>query len=330
MVVMVHFKATYSGLWIVVIELFKKISQGDRRALARAISLVESDDPSGLDVLRACHPEHCQSFVIGVTGAPGVGKSTLISQLTDRYLDDDISVGIIGVDPTSPFSGGAMLGDRIRMEKHYLDPRVFIRSMATRDRNVSLPKRVRGIVRLLSLSGKDIIVVESVGVGQADLDIQNVVDLVIVVLAPDMGDSIQFLKAGLMEIADIFVINKSDHLGLDNMIHDLNEVVDSGNDILLGRSVVVKTQSLNGEGIVKLKESIQAYREVLESSGGLKQKREDQRSVEFFELVFQELKLRLKDDMYNDSIFKSTLQKVKKGDIDPYSAVLAFLERGFN
>ena len=327
---MVHFKPTYSSLWIVVIELLKKISQGDRRALSKAISLVEADDPSGLDILRACYPENWQSFVIGVTGAPGVGKSTLISQLTERYLDDDISVGIIGVDPTSPFSGGAMLGDRIRMGKHYLDPRVFIRSMATRELNVSLPKRVRGITRLLSLAGKDIIVVESVGVGQADLDIRNVADLVIVVLAPDMGDSIQFLKAGLMEIADIFVINKSDHSGIDNMIHDLNEVVDSGNNILLGRSVVLKTQSLNGEGIVNLKQSIGACRELLASSGVLKQKREDQRSTEFFELVFQELKLRLKDGMYNDSIFKSTLQKVKKGDIDPYSAVLTFLERGFS
>jgi LAO/AO transport system kinase len=312
-----------------VIELLKKISQGDRRALARAISLVESGDPSGTDVLKACYPEDWRSFVIGVTGAPGVGKSTLISQLTDRYLDDDVSVGIIGVDPTSPFSGGAMLGDRIRMEKHNLDPRVFIRSMATRDRNTSLPKRVRGIIRLLNLSGKDIIIVESVGVGQADLDIKNVADLVIVVLTPGMGDSIQFLKAGLMEIADIFVINKSDHSGLDNILQDLNEIGESGDGDPLGLRVVVTTQSLNGEGVVKLKQSIQAYRERLASSGMLKQNREDQRSVEFLELVFQELKLRLKDDIYNDTRFKEVFQKVRKGDIEPYSAALSFLEPGF-
>lgn len=312
-----------------MIELLKKISQGDRRALARAISLVESGDPSGTDVLKACYPEDWRSFVIGVTGAPGVGKSTLISQLTDRYLDDDVSVGIIGVDPTSPFSGGAMLGDRIRMEKHNLDPRVFIRSMATRDRNTSLPKRVRGIIRLLNLSGKDIIIVESVGVGQADLDIKNVADLVIVVLTPGMGDSIQFLKAGLMEIADIFVINKSDHSGLDNILQDLNEIGESGDGDPLGLRVVVTTQSLNGEGVVKLKQSIQAYRERLASSGMLKQNREDQRSVEFLELVFQELKLRLKDDIYNDTRFKEVFQKVRKGDIEPYSAALSFLEPGF-
>ncbi len=327
---MVHCRTNYPGLWNAVIQLLKQISQGDRRALAKAISLVESDDPFGIDVLRACHPENWQAFVIGVTGAPGVGKSTLISQLTERYLYDDLSVGIIGVDPTSPFSGGAVLGDRVRMSNHNLDPRVFIRSMATRDRTVSLPKRIRGITRLLNLSGKNIVIVESVGVGQADLHIQNVADLVLVVLAPDMGDSIQFMKSGLMEIADIFVVNKSDHFGLDNILRDLKEVVDSADDICPGRRVVITTQSLNGEGIVKLKESIQTYRDLLESNGVLNVRREHHRSVEFSELVLQELKLRLEKDMYHDPRFESILQKVKDGDIEPYSAAMSFLKPGFH
>jgi len=198
-------------------ELVDQMLQGSQRALSRLMTLVENESPDVPDVVKAVFPHLGKASSIGVTGPPGAGKSTLVDKLTATIRRRGLSVGVIAVDPTSPFTGGALLGDRIRMQQHYLDPDVFIRSMATRGSRGGLPTTTRNVMKLLDAFGKDIILVETVGVGQTELDIMETVDTTIVALVPEAGDTIQTMKAGLMEIANIFVVNKADRPGADRL-----------------------------------------------------------------------------------------------------------------
>jgi len=207
------------------VELIKEMREGKETALARLISLVERNDPQAPDIMRAIQPLLGNAYTIGITGPPGAGKSSLTNKLTQQLREQGFTVGIIAIDPSSPFTGGAVLGDRVRMEDHYLDPGVFIRSLASRGSHGGLAEATKDAIKILDASGKDFIIVETVGVGQTELDVIQAVDTVAVVLVPEGGDAIQMLKAGLMEIADTFVVNKADRDGAPQIVTSLKSIL---------------------------------------------------------------------------------------------------------
>lgn len=307
-------------------DTITRLLEGDQRALSRLITLVERGDPRAPEVLIRIYPHTGRAYCIGVTGPPGVGKSTLVDRLTALIRDEGLSVGIIGVDPTSPYSGGAFLGDRIRMQKHYLDSGVFIRSMASRDGSGGLSRMVGGAVRLLDASGRDIIVVETVGVGQTELGIMSVADTVVVVLVPEAGDIIQTLKAGIMEIADIYVVNKADRQGADKMVAAVTSVLKMSQKTPAWRPPVLAIQAVKDEGVGKLYESIQRHRRSLERDSTLERRREHKREQEFLDTVGKGLQRRLEHLMANDTALLQVLEQVKKGTVDPYAAATKVLE----
>lgn len=307
-------------------ETVSRLLNGDQRALSRLISLIERGDTRGAEALAQVFPHTGKAYCIGVTGAPGVGKSTLVDRLAETMRRDDLSVGIIAVDPTSPYSGGAFLGDRIRMQRHYGDPGVFIRSMATRQSPGGLPRIVRGAVRLLDASGKDMVLVETVGVGQTELGIMGVADTVIVMLTPESGDIIQTLKAGLMEIADIYVVNKADQEGADRMMVAITSMLNMAIEPGDWRPPVLAAQAHKNEGVDELYRNIQDHRDYLMRTSRLEQQRGDRRSEEFLGTIEDELNRRLKDSIANDLALSSILEGVKSGEMDPYSSALKLLD----
>ena len=307
-------------------DTIRRLFEGDHRALSRLISLIESQDPRGVEVMVEVYPHTGRAYCIGVTGPPGVGKSTIVDSLAEVMRGEGFSVGILAVDPTSPYSGGAFLGDRIRMRRHYLDPGVFIRSMATRDGSGGLPRIVRGVVRLLDASGKDVVLLETVGVGQTELGVMGVTDTVVVALMPETGDSIQTLKAGLMEIADIFVVNKADQEGADQMMVAITSVLKM--DINPGdwSPPVLATQANNNVGVRELFESIQRHRGHLEQTSQLESRRGERRGDEFLETIEEELGRRVKRMIKEDAKLGAVLQAVKRGEMEPYSAAVQLLD----
>ncbi|MDO8490510.1 MAG: methylmalonyl Co-A mutase-associated GTPase MeaB [Dehalococcoidia bacterium] len=307
-------------------ELVKKMLAGSQQPLARLITMVEREAPEVPEIMRQVYPHTGKAYCIGVTGPPGAGKSTLVDKLTSGFRKKGLSVGIIAVDPTSPFSGGAVLGDRIRMQQHYLDSGVFIRSMATRGSHGGLPKTAKAVVKLLDAFGKDIIIVETVGVGQTELDIMEAADTTVVVLVPEAGDAIQTMKAGLMEIAHIMVVNKADREGADYLVCELEAMVRMGpkrSDWLIP---VLATQAAFDVGIDALMQEIEHHRVYLKTSGELEQRRCEQRKSEFIEIVEQRIKERLLNLVENDGRMSASVLRVKSGDIDPYSAAQEILE----
>ena len=304
----------------------RRLLKGDQRALSRLISLVEKGDPRGAGVLEEIYPHVGGAYCIGVTGPPGSGKSTIVDRLAELMRSQGLSVGIVAIDPTSPYSGGAFLGDRIRMQRHYLDPGVFIRSVATRGSPGGLPRIVRSTVRLLDAAGKDIVMVETVGVGQTELGIMGVADTVVVTLTPETGDIIQTLKAGLMEIADIYVINKADREGADQMLVAITSMIKmspSSNDWSLP---VLTTQAHKNEGIEELHRDIQRHRDFLEQTSLLERRRGDRKGEEFMGTIEEELRRRLRELIANDLNLKAILEEVKKGEMEPYSSALKLLD----
>ncbi len=300
-------------------QLVKELLEGNRRALARLISLVENGDPRKYDLLQDLYPHTGNAYVIGITGAPGAGKSSLVDRLLKEMRRDGHTVGVIAVDPTSPFTGGAILGDRIRMQDHALDPGVFIRSMGTRGSLGGLSRATREAIQVLDAFGKDFILVETVGVGQSEVDIVKTADSTVVVLTPAGGDSVQIIKAGIMEIADIFVINKSDLPGAERTAAEVGVMLDM-KEQCDWRPPVVSTVTLRGEGIDKLWHSLQEHRSFLEASGKLHQLRKERVRCELAEQVEHLVKSRVWQQIRSRIPLEDLIEDIVQRRRDPYSA----------
>jgi LAO/AO transport system kinase len=307
-------------------ELTDKLLAGDKRALARAISLVENDDPEGWALVRAVYPQTGQAAIVGFTGPPGVGKSTLIGGLTTKYRALDRQVAVLSIDPSSPFTKGALLGDRIRLTEHFLDPGVFIRSMANRGALGGLSEACLQAALLMDASGKDVVLLETVGVGQAEVDIIDHADTVVLALMPGSGDSIQALKAGVMEIPDVIVVNKSDHPLTDTMIREIRGVLSLGPQ-KGWRVPIVKTEASRGEGIDELIEAIEAHREYIESEGTLVERRRRNLMNEVLALAAGRLRRKLEESLHDDESVRELLDQVVARRLDPSSAATKLLER---
>jgi len=309
-------------------ESIRGIQSGDDLALARLISLVERGGAQVPEIMRTLAAQAGRAYRIGVTGPPGAGKSTLISGLTTLLREKGFSVAILAVDPTSPFRGGAILGDRVRMQKHYTDEGVFIRSLATRGVKGGLTGTIGEIIDLVDAAGKDYILLETVGVGQGELDIVSHVDTVAVVLVPGAGDSIQIMKAGIMEIADIFVVNKSDLAGADELVNNLNATIDLGRKQEQWRIPVLKCRSDRNDGIRELLDQVLKHRYLLESLGLLDERRGRQRLQQFRSMLEQKILEEIRLKLLADDRIKDIGEKIEKGEISPYVALGRVLEAG--
>ena len=306
-------------------DLIQRLRSGDPRALSRLLSLVERSDPDTAHVMEAIQGYSGQAYCIGVTGSPGVGKSTLVDGLVALLRQVGHTVGVLAVDPTSPFTGGAVLGDRIRMQRHYLDRGVFIRSLATRGSRGGLSRAVWRAVRLLEASGKELVVVETVGVGQSELQVMAVADTVVVVLVPEAGDAVQTMKAGLTEIADIFVVNKADREGANRLANALDASVKMAPGDGWWRPPVFTTQAHKGEGILQVWESIQRHRAAQSEGSHLEERRRKRRRREFFDALEGWLEEHLIRTAAADRQLGELLQEVEEGHRDPYATALHLL-----
>ncbi len=309
-------------------ELVEQMRGGDRRALARLLSIVERNDARAPEVMEAIHPHTGHAQVIGLTGPPGAGKSTLADRLAALVRGKGLTIGVLAVDPTSPFTGGAVLGDRIRMQQHYLDPQVFIRSMATRGSLGGLPRVAARAVRVLDASGKDVVLVETVGVGQTEVDVMRVADTVVVALVPEAGDAVQTLKAGLMEIADVFVVNKADREGAGRMVATLRNTLTFSNKQDWWLTPVVATQATKGEGIDKLWDTIQQHRAAMEKHSILAERRKERQRHEFFQTVEEWVGDKLASLAHANGELGDLMKQVEEGSADPHGAALDALRRG--
>ena len=301
-------------------ELVQKMLSGSDQCLARLITLVERESPEVPQIMSLIYPRLGHAHFVGITGPPGAGKSTMVDRLTAVLRSKGCSVGILAADPTSPFSGGAVLGDRIRMQQHYLDKGVFIRSMATRGSRGGRPRAARGVIKLLDAFGKDYVLVETVGVGQTELDIMEASDTTVVILVPEAGDTIQTMKAGLLEIADIFVVNKADREGADYLVSELEQMLRMSPRASWWQVPVLATQAVNDIGIAEVCQQIEKHREALQATGRLALRRQEQRRMEFVETVEQGIRARLLEMASKDGRLAAFLEKVDQGLLDPYSA----------
>jgi LAO/AO transport system kinase len=280
---------TEAAAQAMIAKLAERLRAGDLRALARAISLVEDDAPAAQAVLSACFPYTGKALRIGITGAPGAGKSTLVDQLARSFRGQEQTVGILAVDPTSPFSGGAILGDRIRMERHHADPGVYTRSMATRGALGGLARAAADAATLIEAGGRDRVLIETVGVGQDEIDIVRLADITVVVLVPGMGDDVQSIKAGILEIADIFVVNKCDREGADRVEKELKAMQSFASTHGSWVAPVVRTVASTGQGIDGLVSALDHFTRWLETEDHLSQRREQQWRQRLTEMVRAEL-----------------------------------------
>lgn len=306
-------------------DLAERLIAGDKRALARAISLVENDDPEGWALVREVYPRTGSAAVVGFTGPPGVGKSTLIGRLIERAREREREVAVLSVDPSSPFTQGALLGDRIRLADHFLDPGVFIRSMASRGSLGGLSEATLQAALLMDASGKDDVFLETVGVGQAEVDIIDHADTVVLALMPGSGDSVQALKAGVMEIPDVIVVNKSDHPLTDTMIREIRGVLSLGPQ-KGWRVPIVRAEASRSEGIEELGERIAEHRAFIESEGALAERRRRNLMNEVLALASARLRRRLEARVHDDGSVRELLDEVVARRLDPASAAARLLE----
>jgi LAO/AO transport system kinase len=314
--------------------LAQRLLAGDRRALARGISLVEDDRPEGWELVREVYPHTGEAAVYGFTGPPGVGKSTLIGALTKARRAQGRTVGVLSIDPSSPFTQGALLGDRIRLTEHFLDGGVFIRSMANRGALGGLSEAALQAALLLDAAGRSEVFVETVGVGQAEIDIIDHADTIVLVLMPGSGDSIQALKAGVMEIPDIIVINKADHPLTDTMVREIRGVLSLAN--LDGKSdpthpgwrvPIVKTEAANGRGVEQLVEHLDQHRKHIEEQGEIERRRRRNLRNEVLAIATARMRRQLEEELGEDPEFQRLLDEVVQRRLDPASAATQLLER---
>ncbi len=308
-------------------SLADRLLRGDKRALARGISLVEDDEPEGWELVKATYPHTGTAVITGFTGPPGAGKSTLLGALIRRRRALDRQVGVLSIDPSSPFRGGALLGDRIRLSEHFLDPGVFIRSMATRGALGGLAEAALQAALLMDASGKDDVYLETVGVGQAEVDVIDHGDSVVLVLIPGSGDSIQALKAGVMEIPDIIVVNKADHPLTDTMVREIKSVLSLGprGD---WQVPVIRTEAVRGEGVDGLLTALDQHRAFVEAGGLLAERRRRNLRSSVVAIATARLRRAVEARMAQDPEVQALLEQVVERRLDPASAADAILARG--
>ncbi len=300
-------------------ELVEEALGGSVRALARLITLIENDMAGSTEVLQKIYPQTGRAYTIGITGPPGSGKSTLTDKITREFRKKDFTVGVIAVDPTSPFSGGALLGDRLRMQEITSDEGVFVRSMATRGALGGLSQATADTVKILDAFGKDFIIIETVGVGQDEVDIVRTADTTLLISVPGLGDDIQALKAGIMEIGDLFVVNKADREGADRVVTELSLMLDLSSSSRAWRPPIVKTVGTLGTGISELVDKIFAHRKFLEKGEGLKAKRNERAREEIIHLIEREISKYVRRMLKYDVNFEEVIDQVVARKQNPYS-----------
>ncbi|MET7885186.1 methylmalonyl Co-A mutase-associated GTPase MeaB [Streptomyces avermitilis] len=310
-----------------VSSLVAQAREGRPRAVARLISLVEGASPQLREVMEALAPLTGNAYVVGLTGSPGVGKSTSTSALVTAYRKAGKRVGVLAVDPSSPFSGGALLGDRVRMSEHASDPGVYIRSMATRGHLGGLAWAAPQAIRVLDAAGCDVVLVETVGVGQSEVEIASQADTSVVLLAPGMGDGIQAAKAGILEIGDVYVVNKADRDGADSTARELNHMLGLGESRGPGdwRPPIVKTVAARGEGIDEVVEALEKHRAWMEEHGVLTERRLARASQEIETIAVTALRQRI-GDLHGDRRLSALAERIVAGELDPYRAADSLVE----
>ena len=309
----------------VAADLTDRLLDGDKRALARAISLIENGDPAGTELVSAVYPRTGAARIVGFTGPPGVGKSTLIGALVKALREADRKIGVLSIDPSSPFTRGALLGDRIRLSEHFLDEGVFIRSMASRGALGGLAEATLQAALAMDAAGMDDVLLETVGVGQAEIDIVDHADTVVLALMPGSGDSIQALKAGVMEIPDVIVVNKAEHPLTDTMVREVRTALSlgPGGD---WKVPIVKTVASKGEGIPELLEAMDAHRAHVEETGTLEQRRARNLRAEVLGLAAARLRRELEVKIEADPAVAGLLEEVVRRETDPATAAARLLE----
>jgi LAO/AO transport system kinase len=309
-------------------RLLAGVREGDRRALARAITHLENGDPVAYELVRELYGETGGAYTVGVTGPPGVGKSTLIGALVRHVRGLGRTVGVVSVDPSSPFTRGALLGDRIRLADHFLDPGVFIRSMGTRGHLGGLSEAALQALLVLDAAGKELLFLETVGAGQSEVEVIGIADTVVLVLMPGSGDSVQALKAGIMEIPDVIAINKSDHPAAKTMLNEVRSILalDGGREWTVP---IVLTEAARGENVAELWEQVEAHRAFLEEGGELERRRRRNLAKEVFAVASSRAKLHLERTVADDPELRRLLDEVQGRELDPLTAVREVLERVF-
>jgi LAO/AO transport system kinase len=304
------------------------VRAGDKRAVARAITLVENGDSMAYELVEDIYPATGQAYTIGITGPPGVGKSSLISQLVRHVRAREQTVGVVSVDPSSPFTQGALLGDRIRLSDHFLDPGVFIRSMGTRGHLGGLAEATLQALLVLDAAGKDLLFLETVGAGQSEVEVIGIADTVLLVLMPGSGDSVQALKAGIMEIPDVIAINKMDHPAAKTMVSEVRSILTLDKD-REWKPPIVLTEAARGENIDVLWEKLEAHRAFLEEDGKLEQRRRSNLAGEVYAVASSRAKAHLERAVSGDPELRRLLDEVQRRELDPLSAVREIMEKVF-